>query len=262
MLTEEQIDFYHDNGFLHLPQLFNEEEIGELSDELDRLVQDWAITEKGWKRPWRQVYMDPDTEAKSKITAMQDLHLYSAVWRRGVTNPTLSAAMSDLLGPNVELHHSTMHIKPPQSGHPFPMHQDHPFYAHENEKFIDVLIHLGDTSHANGKIRFLAGSHKQGARKHITAADDGQSTPHLPTDEYKLEDTVAVPARRGDVVAFCYYTVHGSYINTTPGPRRIVRVGYRDPHNAQVYGSFHGRSGIMISGYRERRGEEPLLKTV
>ncbi len=102
------------------------------------------------------------------------------------------------------------------------MHQDHPFYAHENEKFIDVLIHLGDTSHANGKIRFLAGSHKQGARKHITAADDGQSTPHLPTDEYKLEDTVAVPARRGDVVAFCYYTVHGSYINTTPGPRRIV----------------------------------------
>ncbi len=78
-------------------------------------------------------------------------------------------------------------------------------------------------------------------------ADDGQSTPHLPTDDYKLEDTVAVPARRGDVVAFCYYTVHGSYINTTPEPRRIVRVGFRDPHNAQVYGSFHGRSGIMIS---------------
>lgn len=259
-LTQEQIEFYHQNGYLHIPQLFSEPEIDALSDELDRLVEGWAFTDQGWTGPWRLAYMDPDTERASKLTGMHDLHLYSATWARAVANPKLAGAVSDLIGPNVELHHTTMHIKPPQTGHPFPMHQDHPFYAHQNEKFIDVLVHLDDTSHANGEIRFLAGSHRQGALEHITETEDGPTSPHLPTDEYRLEDTVPVPAKRGDVVLFCYYTIHGSYINTTREPRRMVRVGYRDPHNEQVYGQSMGRPSIMVKGYRERRGDEPLLK--
>ncbi len=260
MLRPEQIDFYHQNGYLHIPQLFSKEEIDELADELDRLVEDWSFTSEGWTGPWRLAYMDPETEKRSKLTAMHDLHLYSNAWTRAVANPRLADALGDLLGPNVELHHTTMHIKPPQTGHPFPMHQDHPFYAHENEKFIDVLVHLDDTSHANGEIRFLPGSHQQGALKHIIETEDGPSSPHLPTDVFKLEDTVPVPAKRGDIVLFCYHTVHGSYINTTKEPRRLVRFGYRDPHNPQVYGQSHGRAGIMVKGYRERRGDEPLLK--
>jgi hypothetical protein len=260
MLSQAQIASYQEQGFLHIPGVFSQAETDELATELDRLVQDWSFTSEGWVGPWRQAYMDPETEKKSKLTAMHDLHLYSTTWMRAVTNPKLAEALSDLLGPNVELHHSTMHIKPPQTGHPFPMHQDDPFYGHTNEKFIDVLVHLDDTSHANGEIRFLAGSHKNGALKHITETEDGPCTPHLPTDEWKLEDTVPVPAKRGDVVLFCYYTVHGSYINTTKDPRRMVRVGYRDPHNDQVYGQSFGRPGIMVKGYRERRGDEPLLK--
>ena len=128
MLTQEQINFYQEQGFLRIPQVFTAAETDELADELDRLVQDWAITSAGWTGPWRQAYMDPETEKKVKLTAMHDLHFYSAAWCRAVTNPRLAEALSDLIGPNVELHHSTMHIKPPQSGHPFPMHQDQPFY--------------------------------------------------------------------------------------------------------------------------------------
>ena len=69
-----------------------------------------------------------------------------------------------------------------------------------------------------------------------------------------------VPAKRGDVVLFCYHTVHGSYINTTRNPRRMVRMGYRDPHNRQEYGQSMGRAGLIVAGYRERVEAEPLLK--
>ena len=204
--------------------------------------------------------MDPETEKESKLTAMHDLHLYSTAWMRAVTNQRLAAAVGQLIGPDVELHHSTMHIKPPQTGHPFPMHQDHPFYAHQDERFIDVLVHLDDTCHENGEIRFLAGSHKLGALKHITETEDGPCTPHLPTEAYRLEETVPMAAKRGDVVLFCYYTIHGSYINQTKRPRRMVRVGYRNPHNDQVYGQSMGRPGLIVAGYRERRSDEALLK--
>ena len=261
MLTQEQVAFYHEHGFLRIPALFSPEEIGLLSDEMDRLVQDWAITNEGWTGPWRQAYMDPQTEKQSKLTAMHDLHFYSEAWMRAVTHARLAEAMSDLLGPNVELHHSTMHIKPPQTGHPFPMHQDHPFYMHENDRYVDVLVHLDDTRHENGEIRFLDGSHKQGPLEHITRLADGTAcTPHLPVERYPLEDTVAVPALRGDVVCFNINTIHGSYINTTRQPRRLVRVGYRDPANRQTDGQSLGRPGLMVRGYRPRQPGQELFQ--
>ena len=90
MLAQEQIDFFHENGFLRIPQVYNEEEITELSDSLDRLIQDWAITSPGWSGPWRDVYFDEELEKQVKLTAMHDLHLYSDAWMRAVTNPKLA----------------------------------------------------------------------------------------------------------------------------------------------------------------------------
>ena len=260
MLTQDQIKFYNDHGYVHIPAVFNAAEIAELSDEMDRLVQDWAVTNEGWTGPWRQAYMDPKTEKKSKLTSMHDLHFYSDAWCRAVMHPRLVAAMSDLLGPNVELHHSTMHIKPPETGHPFPMHQDYPFYMHENGNYADVLVHLDDTCHENGEIRFLDGSHKLGPLTHITQMPDGTPcSPHLPVDKYRLEDTVPAPAKRGDVVVFNIYTIHGSYINTTREPRRLVRVGYRDPNNRQTAGQSLNRPSLMVHGYRPRRPDQQLF---
>lgn len=259
MLTQEQIDFYNENGFLHIPNVYSAAETKDLSDAMDQLVENWAFTSPGWSGPWRQAYMDPETEKKSKLTAMHDLHFYSSAWARAVIHPKLVEALSDILGPNVELHHTTMHIKPPQSGHPFPMHQDNPFYEHEDGRYIDVLVHLDDTFHENGEIRFLAGSHKEGHLEHITETADGPCTPHLPTDDYKLEDTVPVPAKAGDIVIFCIDTIHGSYINQTKKPRRMVRMGYRDPQNRQTAGQSYGRPGLMVAGYRDRKEGDELF---
>jgi phytanoyl-CoA hydroxylase len=261
MLTREQVESYNAHGFLHIPQVFTPEETNELSDELNKLVREWATTALGWTGPWRRVYMTEDVEKQSKLTAMHDLQFYSSAWMRAVTNPRLAEAMSDLLGPDVELHHSTLHIKPPQTGQPFPMHQDYPFYPHESGCFVDVLIHLDDTRHENGEIRFLDGSHKLGALEHITQTAEGPCSPHLPTDRYHLEDTLPVPAKRGDVVCFSILTVHGSYLNTTDKPRRLVRVGYRDPQNKQITTAGFGRPCLMVRGYRDRRDGQELFGT-
>ena len=261
MLSQAQIDFFHENGFLRIPQVFNEEEITELSDSLDRLIEDWAITNPGWSGPWRDVYLDENLEKDVRLTAMHDLHLYSDAWMRAVTNPKLAAALSQLLASSVELHHTTMHIKPPQTGHPFPMHQDYAFYEHADGRYVDSLVHLDDTFHENGEIRFLAGSHKRGKLPHIVAFPDGTPcSPHLNTDDFNLGDTVPVPAKRGDVVVFHLFCVHGSHINQTTEARRMVRMGYRDPHNDQWSGQSNGRPGLIVKGYRERREQEELLK--
>ncbi len=259
MLTPEQVSFWSANGYLHLPQVFTAAEMEELDRDLTALIDHWAVESMGWSGPWRQVYMDDETERRSTLVHLHDLQFYSEAWLRAVTKPALAEAMAELLDGPVELHHTTLHAKPPSAGHPFPMHQDSPFYQHRDGRFIDVLVHLDDTSHANGEIRFLPGSHRLGHLEHITQTADGGCSPHLPTDRYRLADSVPVPARRGDVVCFSIYTVHGSYLNSTDRVRRLVRVGYRHPDNEQLGGQSLGRPGVMVRGLRPRMGQaEPL----
>src|SRR3954462_14621643 len=255
-LTAEQIAFYKEHGYLHIPGMFTPEETDELSEHLTWLIDEWAMHDAAWTGPWRKRYMDAETEKKSKLIALHDLQYYSDAWARAVTKRKLAGAMADLLdGGPVELHHSTLHVKPPETGHPFPMHQDWAFYKHADARYVDVLVHLDDTRHENGEIRFLAGSHKQGALEHVTVdPETGQGcTPHLPTDKYKLEDTVPVPAKAGDVVCFNIHTIHGSYVNVTDKMRRLVRVGYKHPDNVQTEGQSKGRPSWMVWGRRERR---------
>ena len=255
MLTPEQVAEYHDKGFLHIPGVFSPERTAELAEHLDWAIDEWAVRSAGWTGPWRQRYMDAATEKKSQLIALHDLHYYSDAWARAVLDRRLAGAMADLLAPTpaVELHHSTLHVKPPEAGHPFPMHQDLAFYDHADDRYADVLVHLDDTRHENGEIRFLTGSHKRGRLEHVTTDEDGTScTPHLPPDDYRLEDTEPVPARAGDVVVFNILTVHGSYMNTTDRNRRLVRVGYRHPDNAQLGGQSHQRPGWIAWGRRSK----------
>ena len=233
-----------------------------MADELDWQIETWASKSQGWSGSWRRVYMDEETEQQSKLIALHDLHRYSKAWCDAVTNPRLTGAISDLIGQNVELHHTTLHAKPPETGHPFPMHQDWAFYKHADDRYVDCLVHLDDTDDQNGCIRFLDGSHKQGALEHVTQNPDGTTcTPHLPTDDWDLEDTVPVPAKRGDVVVFSIHTIHGSRINQSNQIRRMVRVGYRDPENEQTGGQSQGRPGLMVWGKRRREPGQDAYPT-
>ena len=262
ILSERQVEQFWERGFLRIEQVFVGDELDELDAEMDRLMVEWANRHSGWSGDWRKVYMDDETEQQSKLVAMHDLWYYSAAWARAVLNPRLTGAMADLLGGAVELHHSTMHVKPPETGHPFPMHQDNAFYPHKGNRFIDTLVHLDDTGPENGEIRFLDGSHRLGPLDHVRRTAEGEPcTPHLPTDQWRLDDTVAVPAQRGDVVAFDLYTIHGSHINRTDRARRMVRVAYRDPANEQISGQSAARPGWIVAGGRRRGAGVELFDT-
>ena len=259
-LDAGQVSFFWEHGFLRIEQVYTPAEMDELDAEMERLMVEWARLTPGWSGDWRKAYMDAETEKKANLRAMHDLWLYSAAFARAVINPRLVGAVADLIGPNVELHHSTMHVKPPSTGQPFPLHQDNAFYVHGNERYVDALIHLDDTCHENGEIRFLDGSHRGGPLDHIRRTATGERcTPHLPTDRWRLADTVAVPAARGDVVLFDLFTIHGSYLNQTDRARRLVRVGYRDPDNRQVQGQSALRPGWIVAGKRSRAPGDELF---
>ena len=250
MLTQTQIDFFNENGFLRVEQVYSPAEIGQMSDELGYMMENFAHWEGGWRGAWRKEYMQAEDDQKAVLVHIHELHHYSAAWTRAVTKPELADAIGALLpSESVEIHHSTLHAKAPEAGTPFPMHQDDPFYPHADGRYIDALVHVDHADEESGCLKFLAGSYKLGKLEHIRGPE---VEPYLPTDKYRLKDAVSVPAKAGDVILFHLWTVHGSALNHSGRWRRLVRVGFRDPRNQQFGGQALGRPGIIVKGVRPK----------
>ncbi len=254
-MDEQELAFFRENGWMKLEQVFDEVEMQTLSEELDRLIDEWAEESMGWAGDWREEYLDPDERQGTSLIAMHDLQHYSEAFRQMVEDPRLVTPVAQLIGENVELHHTTLHAKPPDRGSPFPMHQDWAFYKHHGgpTEYIDALLHVDDVPSEKGPLQFIKGSHELGALEHIEG--EGQA-PHLPTDEYHLDDATEVPAAAGDVILMSYHSIHGSDQNRTDEMRRLVRIGYRDPANEQFEGQSLGRDGIMVAGKKRAADTE------
>ncbi|HEX2037180.1 MAG TPA: phytanoyl-CoA dioxygenase family protein [Chloroflexota bacterium] len=252
-LSQEEVDFYNEHGFLRLQGVFSKSEIEELSAELDYVIENFATRGKGWSGPWRQQLMDPREEQQSVLVALHEIECYAASWLRAIVKPRLVQSLADILGPTVEFHHATLHAKGPDFGAPFPMHQDYPFYPHQDGRYIDAILHVDGADEDSGCLKFLDGSHKLGPLEHRM-----EGSPHLDQTVYRLEDAVSCPAEPGDVVFFSINTIHGSSLNRRPRWRRVMRLGYRDPHNRQLSGQGFGRPGLMVYGVRPKLGEEKL----
>jgi ectoine hydroxylase-related dioxygenase (phytanoyl-CoA dioxygenase family) len=250
MLTQAQIDFFNENGFLRVEQVYSPAEITKMREDLAYMMDKFAFWEAGWRGDWRndEQYMDANEESKAVLVHIHELHHFSTAWMHAVTKPELAEIAAELLATDaIEVHHSTLHAKAPEAGTPFPMHQDDPFYPHLNGQYLDALVHIDVADEKSGCLKFLPGSHKLGRLEHIRG---DEVEPHLPPAQYSIKDAVSVPGNPGDVVFFSIFTIHGSALNRSGRWRRLVRIGLRDPRNPQTAGTAAGRPGLMVKGVR------------
>ena len=252
-LPAEDVRFYTEHGYLRLKGVFTPDEVAELSEDLDAVIENFATRGKGWSGPWRQQLMDATEEQQSVLVALHEIEMYAASWMRAIVKPRLTQALADILGPAVEFHHATLHAKGPDFGAPFPMHQDYPFYPHQDGRYIDAILHVDGADDDSGCLKFLDRSHTLGPLQHNMTG-----SPHLDQTVYRLDEAVSVPADPGDVVFFSIHTIHGSALNRKPRWRRVMRLGYRDPHNRQLSGQGYGRPGLMVYGRRPKLDDTPL----
>jgi ectoine hydroxylase len=118
---------------------------------------------------------------------------------------------------------SKLNLKRAREGSEFPWHQDFPYWyvaaGHAAEDVVTAIVFLDDATEANGAVRVIPGSHRNGA---------APRNPHDPTrfltDPTKLdvasEIVVEVPA--GSVLWFGAYLVHRSSPNTSGAHRRAL----------------------------------------
>jgi ectoine hydroxylase-related dioxygenase (phytanoyl-CoA dioxygenase family) len=247
MLTQEQLTFYRENGYILVEGLFSKEEAQAFRQEAHALIERLSA-KKNVDATWgsaREVTMQMQT----KLLHCHDVQFQAAIFARLLTDERLTAVASDIIGsPNVQLHHNKLFIKPPENGSPFPMHQDYPFFPHDNHSMIAAIIHFDDAPIEKGCVRVVPGSHKSGPLEHISSGGW-----HLSFDEYPIESSVPCPAKAGDALFFSYLTVHGSGVNVSSEARTTLLVQMRDPADPPSEKVHESRGQGMIL-----RGIDPL----
>src|SRR5688500_15626285 len=97
-LTQKDIDFYNEHGYLRLKGVFSREEIDELSEQLDYVIENFATRGKGWSGPWRQQLMSAQEEAQSVLVALHEIECFAASWMRAILKERLVKSLADILG--------------------------------------------------------------------------------------------------------------------------------------------------------------------
>ncbi|GIX06451.1 MAG: protein involved in biosynthesis of mitomycin antibiotics/polyketide fumonisin [Candidatus Poribacteria bacterium] len=243
-LSPEQIEFYHENGYLLVEGVFTPEEAAYLRDEAHALIMRlMKYRPEGTKfGGWGSV--KEVTNLPTELLHCHNVQFHSAAFSRLIVDPRLTDRVADLIGPNVQLHHTKLFIKPPEKGAPFPMHQDHPYFPHEKHTMMAAIVHFDDAPIEKGCVRVVPGSHKLGPLPHIPEGGH-----HLPVDQYPIEEAVPLPAKAGDVLFFSYLTIHGSGINTSNEPRTTLLVQMRDPLDRPTVATHLSRGqGMMLRG--------------
>ncbi|MDB5078585.1 MAG: phytanoyl-CoA dioxygenase [Chloroflexi bacterium] len=223
-------DFYQKNGYLLVPGVFNAAEVAEIQRETEALLvrarQAGRKTEATWQGEWRErAGIGNATQTMTRVDSIHNVQNHSALFTRMLLHPGLLEVATELLGPNVQLHHTKLHAKPPAIGSPFPLHQDYPYFPHSDDRILAALIHIDPATIRNGCLCVVPGSHRAGPLP-VQAGSQ-----YLSLDDWPLEKAAPVEAQSGDVVFFNYLTVHGSYTNTSDRDRRVALFQLRSPEN-------------------------------
>jgi ectoine hydroxylase-related dioxygenase (phytanoyl-CoA dioxygenase family) len=243
----EQATVFQEQGYLLLKGVFDRDEVEELRAAVAAIIDRAAQTRPDANHAWDAVRGDADVPA-TVLKGFHDLQYHAGPFTRALQHPRLVDALRIAIGPNVQLHHTKMLVKPPEKGAPFPMHQDYPFFPHARHTVTAASVHLDDSNEENGCLFVVPGSHKLGP-----IADTGESN-SLDADAYPLESGMPVPAEAGDVLLFNYLTIHGSGVNRSERPRRNILFQYRDPEDEPLR-TADGKEehvdwgqGLMVAG--------------
>ncbi len=219
-LSQEQLSFYEENGYLsHIP-LLEEHQIEVLRGELE------ALRDPG--HPSHALFYEFHTNESpdpSKVLFHSLGH-----WRIGpgfhdvLWNPRFVVPASQLLGVRaVRFWHDQLFCKPARHGGVVAWHQDYSYWTRTTPlQHLTCWVGLDDATSENGCLQYIPKSHRWELLERIELAGDMDSLSALLTPEQKREyaHKVAVEMPAGYGTFHHPRMVHGSFANTSDQPRR------------------------------------------
>lgn len=251
MLAPDELAFYQENGYLLVKGLLSRDEALAHRAEAHALMERLAAAHAELEATWGSA-REMAGGITTQLLHRHNVEFFSARLHRLLLDDRFTERAAAIIGPNVQLHHTKLFIKPPENGSPFPMHQDHPFFPHRDHSMIAAIFHFDDAPVEKGCLRVVPGSHRAGPIEHHSSGGW-----HLPFERYPLASSVALPAEAGDVLFFSYLTIHGSGVNVSDEARTTLLVQMRDAADVPLHPEHaEPGDGLMLHGVANARAPQ------
>ena len=213
ILTLQEIDLYHQNGFLILKGFYNSEEAGKLYQVAieDVTVSKNAINvnDSSGKRSKLSLWYKPGNDIYGLLT-------------RG---KTLVGNVDKILdGKEPVCHfHSKLMQKEPKVGGAWEWHQDYGYW-YKNEfllpdQMMSVMVAITNANKENGCLQVIRGSHKMGRVEHGFSGEQVGASQRYVNLALKTMELVYVELEAGDVLFFQSNLLHRSEANLSDKAR-------------------------------------------
>jgi ectoine hydroxylase-related dioxygenase (phytanoyl-CoA dioxygenase family) len=164
VLTDVQKTAFHANGWLLLADAVTPAQLAALRADMHA----WTQESRGHARNYGRTInarprfdLDPthgpDHPALRRVNAPIEV---SQAHFEVATDSRMVDAVTDLIGPDVKLHHTKTNSKQPHTVTPVKYHQDFAFTPHSNEDVVTALLLLDDVDAHNGALEVVSGSHR------------------------------------------------------------------------------------------------------
>ena len=243
---------YEHDGYLVIPELLDRTELATLRSALAEVLRE----AKGLTEANDKFSITRTEDGGYAVRRIFDPIARHPAFHALVLNPKILDVVERLIGPNIQLHHTKLNLKPPSSREArFEWHQDYPFFPHTNFDLLAVMVFLDDSTPENGCLRIIPGSHKWGPRNHLFAKD-GAFSSQL-EDKRVLDDRsrwVPVPVPAGGIELHHCNMLHSSTANLGDKPRSAMVIQYRAADNVALGGNMKNAGfGMQVRGVNPYR---------
>lgn len=261
VLSTKQIGFYRENGFLLLEKHIPEGTLIDIRNEIARFEEE----AKGMTASNDRLDLeDTHTPDNPRLRRIKLPHLISQTMRDLMYSDNILAPARDLIGPNLRLHTSKLNMKSAGYGAAVEWHQDYAFYPHTNDDILAIGVIIDDMESQNGPLMVFPGSQKGPVYDHhVNGVFAGAFIPH--DVGLNPADAVELTGPAGSLSIHHGRIVHGSALNTSSAPRRILFYEMMAVDAFPIMGSMTKWDGIEDYNSRILCGEptlSPRLKNV
>ena len=220
-LSDQQIKFYNEKGYIAPIDVLSIKEANEIREEIETIEKKWPNALEGLGRNY--------------------VHMISTVFNNVCLNNKILDAVESIIGKNILICGTTLFIKNANEKGFVSFHQDAKYIGLEPHNWVTAWIAVTNSNEENGCMRMWPGSHKEDLKNHEQKFDEnnlltrGQTIANVPIDE-----TEPIVLKAGQMSLHHPTVIHGSGLNRS-NDRRIgfVVQSYIGSNVDQVLGRIY-----------------------
>ena len=163
-LSQEQQDYFWDNGYLVMPDAVNKV----MLTELQRVFHGWVEQSRQHDVNWGETidgkprfHLEAGhTKALPRLLRVNAPVEISRIYFDAMTDSPMTDYVASLIGPDVKLHHTKINSKQSGSETAVKWHQDFGFTPHSNDSVVTALLMIDEVTEQNGPLEVSPGSHR------------------------------------------------------------------------------------------------------